>query len=113
VVTTKAVPEPIIKRVIAVAGQTVNIDYVHNKVYVGDGKTMKAINEPFIKEPMQQAGDIKLPAKVPPHCIFVMGDNRNNSKDSRFSDVGMINDNDILGRAVFRIYPIDELGLLH
>jgi signal peptidase I len=109
VLSTKAVPKtPIIKRVIAVAGQTVKIDYSASKVYV-DGKEYDAP----IKETMGERGDVTFPAKVPQGCVFVMGDNRNNSFDSRFSQVGMINTKFILGHAIFRILPFGSFGFLH
>lgn len=107
VLSTKAVETPIIKRVIAVGGQTIDIDYDNNKVLV-DGKEYDAP----IKEPMQKMGDVTLPANVPDDCVFVMGDNRNNSFDSRYSDVGMIKTKYILGRAVFRILPFSSFGFL-
>jgi signal peptidase I len=107
VLSTKAVKTPIIKRVIAVGGQTVDIDYNANKVYV-DGKEYDAP----IKDSMQKMGDVTLPAKVPDDCVFVMGDNRNNSFDSRYSDVGMIKTKYILGHAVFRLLPFSTFGFL-
>lgn len=106
VIKTTILTEPIIKRVIAVAGQTVNIDFVKHIVYVNG----KALQESYIKEPTTRRGDVTFPVKVPSGCVFVMGDNRNESYDSRYSAVGMINTNDILGRAIFRIYPFDRLG---
>lgn len=108
VLSTKAVANPIIKRVIAVGGQTVNIDYDNNTVYV-DGK---AIDEPFIKEVMEPKGDVALPAKMPKGCVFVMGDNRNHSLDGRYAEIGMIDDRNILGRAVFRLLPFKGIGAL-
>ncbi len=115
VLSTKAVEEPIIKRVIAVGGQTINIDYAKNQVLV-DGKVFPAP----IKEPMRAIssdgdgyGILPLPLKVPAGCVFVMGDNRNDSKDSRFTEVGIIQDKFIIGHAVFRILPFDSFGLLH
>lgn len=108
VLSTKAVETPIIKRVIAVGGQTVDIDYENNRVLV-DGKEFDAP----IKEKMQKMGDVELPVRVPDDCVFVMGDNRNNSFDSRYSDVGMIKTKYILGRAVFRILPFSSFGFLH
>lgn len=110
VLSTSAVPTPIIKRVIAVGGQEVSIDYDNNKVYV-DGKEYDAP----IKEKMDASrkGDVALPATVPPDCVFVMGDNRNNSLDSRYSEIGMIKNKYILGHAVFRILPFSSFGVLH
>lgn len=110
VLSTKAVEKtPIIKRVIAVGGQTVDVDYSQNKVYV-DGK---AISESFIREPMQMRGDVKMPVTVPKGCVFVMGDNRNDSLDSRYGVVGMIDDRNILGKAVLRIFPFNKFGTLY
>lgn len=111
VLSTKAVTKPIIKRVIAVGGQSVNIDYTANKVYV-DGK---AINESFIREPMRSISGsiVSLPVTVPKGCVFVMGDNRNDSLDSRFSVIGMIDTRNILGKAVFRIFPLNKFGTLY
>lgn len=108
VLSTKAVPEPIIKRVIATGGQTVDINYETNKVYV-DGK---AIDQTYIKEPMQKVGSLHLPVTVPKGYVFVMGDNRNDSFDSRFSEIGMVDQRYILGHAVLRLYPLNEFGLL-
>lgn len=101
--------EPIIKRIIAVGGQTVDIDYDADKVYV-DGV---ALDEPYINESdMRPLGDLVLPAEVPEGHVFVMGDNRNRSADSRDSAVGMVDERNILGRAVLRIYPFNAFGTL-
>ena len=110
VLATKAVTEPIIKRVIAVAGQTVNIDYATNTVYV-DGKPFIAPIKEKMVEPTRE-DLIKLPVKIPPGCVFVMGDNRNVSFDSRYTEIGIIKDNNILGHAVFRILPFSGFGAL-
>jgi signal peptidase I len=115
VLSTKAVDKPIIKRVIAVGGQTVDIDYDTNTVYVTDSSGNKtAIKEPFIKVAMNkiQGEIVNLPAKVPKGCVFVMGDNRNDSLDSRYSEIGMIDDRNILGRAVLRLFPFNSFGVL-
>jgi signal peptidase I len=107
VLSTKAVTTPIIKRVIAVGGQTVKIDYDTNKVYV-DGKEYDAP----IKEEMLPEGDTTFPLKVQPGHVFVMGDNRNDSLDSRFSQIGQVDVKDIIGHAVFRIMPFNSFGTL-
>jgi signal peptidase I len=94
--------------VIAVGGQTVDIDYGTNTVYV-DGK---AIDSKYIRERMVKRGDITLPAKVPKGYVFVMGDNRNDSLDSRYNMIGMVDTRSIVGKAVLRIFPFNEFGLL-
>jgi signal peptidase I len=109
VLSTKAVDKPIIKRVIAVGPASVDIDYNTNTVYV-DGK---AIPESFIKQRMTQVGDVNNPHyDVPKGYVFVMGDNRNDSLDSRYSEIGMIDDRNILGRAVLRLFPFKSIGVL-
>lgn len=100
--------EPFIKRVIATEGQEVNIDFVTHEVSV-DGVVL---DEPYIKEPTSRRGDVKFPVVVPDDCVFVMGDNRNNSMDSRVSSVGMVENDDVMGKAVLRIFPFQEFGLL-
>jgi signal peptidase I len=103
----EAVPgkvSPIVKRVIATSGQVVDIDFENNVVSV-DGVEL---DEPYINEPTQRSGDMKFPAKVPEGCIFVMGDNRNHSTDSRWSDVGMVDTRMVLGRVLFKI-PLSGL----
>lgn len=106
VLSTKAVSTPIVKRVIATSGQTVNINFQTHTVYV-DGK---ALSEPYIREPTSERGDLSYPLKVPAGHVFVMGDNRNDSYDSRYRAVGMIDDRDIIGHAVFRLFPLSKLG---
>ncbi len=99
---------PIIKRVIAVENQTVDIDFNTGVVFV-DGK---ALDEPYTKTPTKIPGDINFPVTVPENCVFVLGDNRNDSLDSRFSiigDDGMIDTRYILGRVVLRISPFDKI----
>jgi len=100
---------PIIKRVIAVAGQTVDIDFQKGIVYV-DGK---ALDEPYTSTPTNRQFDVKFPLTVAPDSVFVLGDNRNDSMDSRDSRIGndgMVDTRYILGRAVYRIYPFDDIG---
>lgn len=107
VVNSKGLNKTIIKRVIATEGQTVDINFDKHTVTV-DGKTL---DEPYINEPtVRNDGGNTYPLIVPENTIFVMGDNRNNSTDSRNSLVGFIPIDDVLGKAVFRIYPFDRFG---
>lgn len=104
-----ALNESIVKRVIATEGQTVDIDFEAGKVYV-DGEEQY---EPFINDiTTRDLGAFEYPVTVPENCVFVMGDNRNNSTDSRSPYVGFVNKEDIWGRAVFRVYPFDSFGKL-
>lgn len=98
--------KPIVKRIIAVEGQTIEIDFDRHTVTV-DGEELY---EPYINEPTEVRLDMDGAKVVPPGCVFVMGDNRNNSSDSRDSRLGMVDKRYILGRAVFRIYPFDKIG---
>lgn len=100
---------PIIKRVIATEGQQVNIDFSKGIVYV-DGV---ALDEPYTKTPTNMQGDIQFPVYVPEGHVFCLGDNRNESLDSRFSvigDKGMIDTRYILGKVTLRILPFSDFG---
>ena len=93
--------EPIVKRVIATKGQTVDIDFEAGVVYV-DGE---ALDEPYINEPTYMEEGTEFPLTVPEGCIFVMGDNRNHSSDSRDSRLGTVDTRCVLGKAVFLAFP--------
>ena len=97
---------PIIKRVIATEGQTVDIDFVEGIVYV-DGV---ALVEPYVNTPTNQREGITFPLVVDEGCIFVMGDNRNISKDSRSNEIGLIDTREILGKALFVFFPGNDGG---
>ena len=102
--------KPIIKRIIATAGQTLKINYSEGSVIV-DGKKL---NETYIKEPMLRlmSNDAKIPAVIPEGYCFVMGDNRNNSSDSRCTLIGLIPYSDIIGKAKFVWYPFDRAKVI-
>jgi len=110
VVLTKAfrdVDGPIVKRVIAVGGQTVDIDYDAGTVAV-DGQVL---DEPYIHEAMLcPTYENQTHIEVPEGSIFVMGDNRNNSTDSRDTRVGCVDERDIMGAAVLRVLPFGKIG---
>lgn len=103
---TQFMDNPIVKRVIATEGQTIDIDFNFGRVIV-DGVVY---NEPYIKDFTTQRFDMTFPQTVPEGCVFVMGDNRNHSSDSRISSLGMVDKRYILGRLVMRIFPFNSLG---
>lgn len=103
--------EAIVKRVIATGGQTVSIDYQTSTVYVDD----QPLDEPYIHEEMDPrfgpySGQTAF--VVPEGSIFVMGDNRNESTDSRHELLGTVDERYVLGRAVCILFPFSDFGLL-
>lgn len=97
---------PIVKRVIATGGQTVDIDFDAGVVYV-DGE---ALEESYVFEPtyrsFREVGDgLDYPVTVPEGSVFVLGDNRNHSADSRYAKLGCVDESRILGRVLLRIIP--------
>lgn len=99
--------EPIVKRIIATEGQKVDINFVSGQVFVDD----EELDEPYIYELTHRRGDQTFPLIVPEGCVFVMGDNRNGSTDSRRSDIGFIDTRYILGKAMFRLLPFGDFGI--
>lgn len=93
--------EPIVKRVIAVGGQTVDIDFDSGSVYV-DGKLLK---EDYINELTFTTDGTKFPVTVPEGSIFVMGDNRNHSNDSRDVRLGTVDTRHVIGKAMVLVFP--------
>lgn len=104
--------EPIVKRVIATEGQTVDIDFEECVVYV-DGV---ALDEPYTKDygnyTYYDQQDFDGEITVPEGCVFVMGDNRNGSTDSRTDSIGCVDARKILGKVIFRIGPLDRIGFV-
>ena len=106
--------EPIIKRVIATGGQYVDIDFASGKVYVGDDlSNMTELDEPYVNGPTLLEGDVEFPVYVKEGYVFVLGDNRNNSTDSRSSSIGeegLVDERYILGKAIYRVWPFKSIG---
>lgn len=101
----------IIKRVIATEGQTIEFDFDNNKAQViVDGVIL---DEPYIKNLTTEVCDWDIPDVIPEGYVFVMGDNREASLDSRRSAVGLINVDDIIGKAEIIIAPFDRVTYLY
>lgn len=102
--------KPIIKRVIAVGGQSLDIDYSTGEVKV-DGVVQ---NEKYIKGTTKQLlNPLDIPEVIPDGYIFVMGDNREGSLDSRSKDIGLIPIDNIIGKAEWRTYPFESFGTVY
>ena len=104
--------DPIVKRIIAVAGQTIDIDFAQGIVYV-DGV---ALDEPYVNELTYDDEDFltyERPLTIPEGCVFVMGDNRNMSTDSRTATIGCVDTRYILGKVIFRILPLSSAGAIY
>lgn len=99
-------PEALVKRIIATEGQTIEIDFDRGKVYV-DGQLL---DEPYIAEATKNQLDFPGAQIVPEGCVFVMGDNRNQSSDSRRAAIGMVDERLIIGKVLFKIFPLDRIG---
>ncbi|MBQ5312104.1 MAG: signal peptidase I [Oscillospiraceae bacterium] len=99
--------KPIVKRVIASGGDTIDIDFNSGKVTVNGS----VLEEKYIKDLTQlDEGGQKYPVTVPSGYYFVMGDNRMDSLDSRSARVGLVSEDEIMGNAVFRLWPATGIG---
>ena len=95
--------EPIVKRVIATGGQTVNIDFSTGSVYV-DGELL---NEEYIAGNTTDSEGFSGSVTVPEGQLFVMGDNREHSTDSRSAAIGLLDERYIVGKAMVKVFPTD------
>ena len=98
---------PIVKRIIAVEGQIVDIDFENGIVYV-DGLPL---DETYVNTPTNRQEGMAFPMLVEKGCYFVLGDNRNNSRDSRHPDIGLVDRREILGKAILIILPGSDEGM--
>ena len=108
---TQGLTQPIIKRVIATEGQTVDIDFDTGMVYV-DGEMLD--ESAYLENgTTTQPSDYTFPLTVPEGYVFVLGDNRAVSNDSRSKDVGMVDERYIMGKAEWILFPFDRFGKIN
>ena len=100
--------KPLVKRVIAAGGDTVDINYSTGTVEVNG----EVLQEDYIAEPTYLGYDVVFPYTVPEGQLFVMGDNRNESLDSRSTYIGCIDERDILGKVLVRFLPLSDFGVI-
>ena len=100
--------KPLVKRVIAKGGDTIRIDYSTGAVTVNG----ELLQEDYIAEPTYLGYDVEFPYTIPEGTVFVMGDNRNASLDSRSSYVGCIDERDILGKVLLCFLPFSDFGVV-
>lgn len=97
---------PIVKRVIATEGQWVNIDFNLGIVYVGDSmEDLEPLDEDYVTTATTMREGVDFPLQVEEGCIFVLGDNRAVSRDSRSPEIGLIDEQEVLGKVVFLFLP--------
>lgn len=110
--------EPVVKRVIATGGEWIDIDYVDGKlevtIYDSNMENPRVLDETYAKYSgvalANPAGSYSYPLRIPEGYVFVMGDNRWHSSDSRSSIIGLVDTRRILGHALMRLTPFDKMG---
>lgn len=107
VVESEGLNKLIVKRIIALGGQKVDIDFNTGTVTVDD----QVLQEGYINTlTTRDEGGMQFPVAVPEGYVFVLGDNRDISKDSRHPNVGFVPESEIMGKALLRVFPLDKFG---
>lgn len=100
---------PVIKRVIGTSGDEIYINFEKGHVYVNG----QLLDEPYINTPTNVSYDVTFPVRVPEGCVFLMGDNRNGSLDSRSTRIGIVDEKYVLGRVILRVFPFKEIDYIN
>lgn len=110
-------PDPIVKRVIATEGETIDIDFDTWQVTITDANGVsKVLDESEYRKlatDQRVTSDLEYPITVGKDELFVMGDNRNHSLDSRSSAIGLVNKNEVIGKVLLRILPFGRIGTVN
>lgn len=106
--SSKGESTAIIARVIAVGGQSISIEEDKNRVLV-DGKI---IDEPYVKGDTDMGIEWDVPATIPDGYVFVLGDNREAAYDSRYQQIGLVHESDIIGKVQFLVFPFERISVV-